>query len=263
MRYIADHDFHIHSTISLCCHDENQTPQNILKYAKENGFNKICLTNHLWDEKVKSPARWHEKQQFKYLAEALPLPQDPNVAFLFGAEADMDYEFNIGVSEERYKDFDFIIIPTTHLHLAGNTVKTKIQTPEEAAEIWVKRFEELLKKDLPWQKTGIAHLTCGHIFKGRTPEVIKLLEDEKLYELFQKCSEIGMGIELNMKTLDLSQEEKDILLRPYYIAKDCGCKFYLGSDAHKTEALNTAKENFESIITLLDLKETEKFIIAK
>ena len=36
MRYIADHDFHIHSTVSLCCHDENQTPETILEYAKEN-----------------------------------------------------------------------------------------------------------------------------------------------------------------------------------------------------------------------------------
>ena len=36
MRYIADHDFHIHSTISPCCHDENQTPENILKYASES-----------------------------------------------------------------------------------------------------------------------------------------------------------------------------------------------------------------------------------
>ncbi len=263
MRYIADHDFHIHSTISPCCHDENQTPENILKYAQENGLNKICLTNHLWDEKVKSPADWHPKQQFISVSSVLPLPQDENVIFLFGAEADMDYEFNVGVSEERYNEMDFIIIPTTHLHLAGNTVKEKIKTPEEAAEIWVKRLEELLKKDLPWHKTGIAHLTCGHIFKGRTTEVIKLLPEEKLYELFKDCAKKGVGIELNMKTLSLSQEEKDILLRPYFIAKDCGCKFYLGSDSHKIEALKTAKENFEDIITLLDLKESDKFIIEK
>ena len=263
MRYIADHDFHIHSTISPCCHDENQTPENILKYAQENGLNKICLTNHLWDEKVKSPADWHPKQQFISISSVLPLPQDENVTFLFGAEADMDYEYNVGVSEERYNELDFIVIPTTHLHLAGNTVKEKIKTPKEAAEHWVKRLEELLKKDLPWHKTGIAHLTCGHIFKGRTPEVIKLIEEETLYNLFQKCSEKGVGIELNMKTLALSQEEKKILLRPYFIAKDCGCKFYLGSDSHKLEAFKNTKENFEDIITLLALQESDKFIIGE
>ncbi len=263
MRYIADHDFHFHSTISPCCHDENQTPENILKCAKETGLKKICLTNHLWDENVKSPAEWHPKQRFSSISSVLPLPQDDEVEFLFGAEADMDYEYTIGVSEESLAELDFIVIPTTHLHLAGHTVREKIQTPEEAAKYWVIRLEELLKKDLPWHKTGIAHLTCGHIFKGRVPEVIRLLDDKVLYNLFGKCSEKGVGIELNMKTLNLSQEEKAIVLRPYFIAKDCGCKFYLGSDSHKIEALKNSKENFEDIITSLDLKESDKFLIGK
>ena len=41
MRYVVDHDFHIHSTISPCCHDENQTPETILNYAKENKWVQI------------------------------------------------------------------------------------------------------------------------------------------------------------------------------------------------------------------------------
>jgi histidinol phosphatase-like PHP family hydrolase len=66
-----------------------------------------------------------------------------------------------------------------------------------------------------------------------------------------------------MKTLAMSEEEKKILLRPYYIAKDCGCKFYLGSDAHKLTALENIKADFENIITLLDLKEDNKFDLVK
>ena len=259
MRFVADHDLHIHSTVSPCCHDENQTPEAILEYAKKNNFRKICLTNHLWDENVKSEAEWHDGQRFCCVESVLPLPQSENVKFLFGAETDMDYNFVLGISPERYEKFDFVVIPTTHLHLAGNTVKTKLQTPEEAADHWIKRLEALLKMDLPWHKTGIAHLTCGHIFKGSVPDVIKLLPEEKLYEIFTDCSEKGVGIELNMKTLSLSDEVKSIMLRPYFIAKDCGCKFYLGSDSHKVSALETVKENFEDIITSLDLKEKDKF----
>lgn len=261
MRYIADHDFHIHSTISPCCHDENQTPEAILRYAVENGFNKICLTNHLWDELVESVAEWHEGQRFCCLASALPLPQDERVSFLFGAEVDMDYNNTIGVSEERYDIFDMMVISTTHLHLAGYTVRKKLEDPEEAADIWVARLEALLKKDLPWHKVGIAHLTSGHILKEKTPEAISLISDEKLYSIFSDCAEKGLGIELNTKTIFASDEEKHRLLRPYYIAKDCGCKFYLGSDSHKISALEGAKENFERIITHLDLQESDKFIL--
>lgn len=263
MRFKVDHDFHIHSTVSPCCHDEAQTPEAILEYAVKNGYKQICLTNHLWDENVKSEAIWHEKQRFECLKSVLPLPQAEGVKFLFGAEADMDYNYILGVSEEALKTLDFIAIPTTHMHLAGNTVRKKIETPDEAADIWLRRLKTLLEKDLPWHKIGIAHLTCGHIFKARTPEVIKLLPDEELYNIFSKCSDTGVGIELNMKTLFMNDEEKNILLRPYCIAKDCGCKFYLGSDAHKREAMDNAKENFENIITLLNLTEKDKFLLCK
>ncbi|MBR3767272.1 MAG: PHP domain-containing protein [Clostridia bacterium] len=261
MRYIADHDFHIHSTVSRCCKDENQTPETILQYAKENNFKKICLTNHFWDESVKSEAEWIEEHGYKYLTSVLPLPKAEGIDFLFGAELDMDYNFVLGISRERLNELDFVTVATTHMHLAGNSVRTKIMTPEEGAKIWLEKIRELLKKDLPFHKMGIAHMTCGHIMKEKTSEVIKLLKTEDLYEVFSDCAKKGMGIELNTKTIFNSEEEKDILMRPYYIAKDCGCKFYLGSDAHKVSALTSAKENFERIITILDLQETDKFVL--
>ncbi len=263
MRYIADHDFHIHSTLSPCCSDEKQTPENLLHYARKNGFKKICLTNHFWDENVKSEAWWHPDERYECISTALPLPQTEGIDFLFGAEADMDYNFVVGVSEERYDSFDFIIIPTTHLHLTGHTVRTEIQTPEEAARIWLDRLNALMEKSLPWHKTGIAHLTCDHVFENRAPEAIKLLKDNDMYSVFEKCAKKGVGIELNMKTLRLSEEVREIYLRPYQIAKDCGCKFYLGSDSHNSKALEDVKSNFEHIITLLDLKETDKFELCK
>ena len=82
-----------------------------------------------------------------------------------------------------------------------------------------------------------------------------------MYSIFSKCSDKGVGIELNVKTINLTDEQKNIILRPYIIAKECGCRFYLGSDSHKASALACAKENFEDIITQLNLKESDKFII--
>lgn len=261
MRYIADHDFHIHSTISLCCHDENQTPQRILKYAEDNGYKKICLTNHFFDEKVKSDAEWRSEHYFSALSSVLPLPKTEGIDFLFGCETDMDFNNVLGVSEERFDAFDFIIVATTHLHLGGNTVKEKITTPEEAAFHWVNKIENLITKDLPFRKMGIAHLTSGHIFGNRTDETLQLIPDNILYSIFKECSAKGIGIELNIKTIGLTESQKEIFLRPFFIAKECGCKFYLGSDSHKTEALDCAKQNFEDVITQLDLKETDKFTI--
>ncbi len=258
MRYIADHDFHIHSTCSPCCSDPMQTPETILNYAKENGFRKVCLTNHFWDEDVWSPNTWHPDEKFSFISQVLPLPQAEGIDFLFGAEADMDYNFTVGISEKRFENFDFIVVSTTHLQIEGYTVKKTIETPEEAAEIWLARLNTLLENDFPWHKMGIAHLTTGHIFEGGALPVVKLLKDEDLYSVFGKCAKKGVGIELNIKTLGLSSDEKNALLHPFAVAKDCGCKFYMGSDSHNTSALKTVKENFEDVITALNLKESDK-----
>ncbi len=261
MRYIADHDFHIHSTVSRCCHDDNQTPEAILNYAKEYGLKKICLTNHFWDEKVKSEAEWIDEHDFSHVSSVLSLPKDDNIDFLFGCETDMDFNNVLGISEERFNAFDFIIVATTHLHLDGNTVRTKITTPKEAAFHWINKIENLLVKNLPFHKIGIAHLTTGHILKNQTAEALSLISDGTLYSLFRDCSRKGLGIELNVKTINMTVEQKEIFLRPYFIAKECGCKFYLGSDSHKTSAFSSAKAHFEDVITQLNLKESDKFIL--
>ena len=118
-----------------------------------------------------------------------------------------------------------------------------------------------MSKNLPFNKIGIAHLTSGHILKNRTAEVLSLISDSTFRSVFSECSRKGAGIELNLNIKNMTDEQKEIILHPYFIAKDCGCKFYLGSDSHKVSALACAKENFEDIITQLDLKESDKFIL--
>ena len=62
MKFAFDHDYHIHSRISLCSSDPAQTPERILSYARENGIHTICLTDHFWDETVSGASDWYQKQ---------------------------------------------------------------------------------------------------------------------------------------------------------------------------------------------------------
>ena len=50
-------------------------------------------------------------------------------------------------------------------------------------------------------------------------------------------------------------------LRPYFIAKSEGCKFYCGSDAHTGTELQNLRAWFERGIEDLGLTEDDKFII--
>ena len=43
----------------------------------------------------------------------------------------------------------------------------------------------------------------------------------------------------------MRQQHAGLFLRPFRIAKECGCKFYLGSDAHHPKSFENSKKIFE------------------
>ena len=61
--------------------------------------------------------------------------------------------------------------------------------------------------------------------------------------------------------MDFADEDADIILRPFKIAKKCGCKFYLGTDAHHPDKFETAHKIFSRAIDMLGLEETDKFVL--
>ena len=264
MKYIIDNDLHIHSQLSSCSSDPEQNPARILQYAEENGLKTVCITDHFWDDLVPGASQWYAPQDFAHISQAKPLPQSEKVRFLFGCETDLDMFLTLGVSRERLDEFDFIIIPTTHMHMKEFTITPEDGASSESrAKAWVKRLDTVLNMDLPFHKVGIAHLTCRLIDRNLESwrKILGLLPEEELYRLFTKAAALGVGIELNASDMCSADEDADLVLRPYRIAKKCGCKFYLGTDAHHPASFEGMKETFNRVIDLLDLQESDKFRI--
>lgn len=267
MKYRFDHDLHIHTYLSECSSDPEQNAERILEYAKANKLNTVAVTDHYWDSAVPTPSNWYRPQNFDNVSKALPLPKADGIKFLFGCETDMNRELTIGIPPERYNDFDFIIVPTTHLHMREFTIYPEDAESESArAGLWVKRFDKLLSSDLPFKKTGVAHLACPLIFKvpegrERYLKTLDLIPTDEIERLFAKAKEVGLGIELNMADMSFSDTEAERVLRMFRIAKWQGCKFYLGTDAHHPNAFDKASEVFERAINFLDLKESDKYEI--
>lgn len=264
MRYVFDNDLHIHSHVSLCSKDPEQTAEAILQYAKDNGLNTIVLTDHFWDESIPDVTKFYTLQNYEWVCQSKPLPQSEGIRFLFGVESDIDKDMRLGISRERFDDFDFVVIPTTHLHMRGFTISEEdASTVEGRVKVWIKKLEGLLDMDLPFHKIGIAHLACGLIAPTREEylQVLDLLPTDKLKELFSRCAELGVGIELNSGDMRFKDHETDTVLRIFRIAKSCGCKFYMSSDAHHPRDLKNVKAIFERAIDLLELTEDDKFYI--
>lgn len=263
MRYLIDHDFHIHSVLSPCSNDPEQNNERILQYAKENGFRQICMADHHWDEDVPGAEVW-EGQGYDKISKALPLPQAEGVKFLFGCEIDMKYDNTIGIAPQNFDRFDFVIIPTTHLHFTDFAItREQSETVQGRAEAWISKLEALLSMDLPFEKIGIAHLACGLIGKNKEQafEILRQIPEEKLDELFTKAAKLGVGIELNADDMKYPEEQSDAVLRIFKAAKRAGCKFYLGSDAHHPKGLMEAKALFERAVDALSLTEEDKYHI--
>lgn len=270
MKFILDNDLHIHSQISLCSNDPQQTKEEILRYALENDLKTICVTDHFWDEQVKTNniIDFYKIQNYSHINKINPLPKAEGVRFLYGCETELNKDLVLGVSADHIKDFDFIVIPTTHFHFTGFTISNDIISPEDKAICWLQRFNAVLDMNLPFHKIGIAHLACSLIEKSHDKyvEVLKNIPEQGMKTVFKKAAEKGVGIELNAGDViyvfeKFNKEEIDIIMRPFRIAKDVGCKFYCGSDAHHPTELKNAKNLFERGVDYLQLTENDKFKI--
>lgn len=261
MKYVVDNDLHIHSRLSLCSHDPEQTPEAILKYAEDNNLKTVCITDHYWDDEVEGGTVWYRKQNFDHISESKPLPKSDKVRFLFGCECELDRHLKLSIPKSRFDEFDFIVVPTTHFHMHEFTITLEQnKTPESRAKTWAEHLDAVLNMDLPFHKIGFAHLTCTLI--DEHIKTIAALDEKEMYRLFKKVKEKGAGIELNTSDLRrCAKENEDIIYRPYKIAKECGCKFYHGSDAHARKEFEGAVKTFEYAAEIIGLTEDDKFII--
>ena len=269
MRYIVDHDLHIHSFGSMCSKAPEQTPERILQYGIEEGFTTIGLSDHFWDERVPMPAGgwgpdFYISQNWPHICKNLPLPQAEGIHFLFGAEVDMTLDGTVGVSPERLAELDFVLISISHFHCTDFTIRAEdAATPEGIARVLLDKLDKLLEMPLPWHKVGLAHLVGQKVSGGdpdRHCQILRLVQGERLTALFKKAAALGVGIELNTATFNFGNEAEQEAVTAFYAhAKDCGCKFYFGSDAHAPFQSVTHWERAQAMADRLALTHEDIF----
>ena len=264
VKFAIDHDLHIHSLISTCAgHDPRQTKEAILSYGIAGGLRLLNLADHLWDEKMPHDegVSWSWDRQGCTLEKGrslLPLPQSPHCRFLFGMEVDMEMDGTLAVSREEMENLDFIVFAPNHLHLTYFTVPEGLDPSAEVhKELYLQRTHSLLDMDLPWHKTGLAHPTCTLACSAEPVRMFDLITDAEYRDLWTRVKERGMGVEINHGS-PVSEKDLPSILRPYRIAKEVGCKFYLGGDSHTPDAIPSIRPAWQRFIDWLDLREEDK-----
>lgn len=255
MGFPIDHDLHCHSQLSSCSGDPGQTTAALLAHAKASGFRDICVTDHFWDKAVPGASGWYAPQDLDHVRRNLPLPQDDEVRFLFGCETEYCGGDKLGISPGSYDAFDFIVVPPNHFHMKGFVRPARCDTEEKAAALLVERLEQLQAAGLPWRKVGVAHLVCRLVFREGDPaRVYETIDERRFRAAMRFFADHGSGIEINLSSFPPGwRKDEERMLRLYRLAKEEGCKFYLGSDAHHPDGLGVVTARAAEVCALLGL----------
>lgn len=266
MKFSVQHDFHCHSYLSSCCANPAMSVGAIYERARREELTAQCITDHLWDSAVPGASDWYKPQDIAHIeqnkTELAKLPKG-GPRMYFGCETEYCGDGKLGLAPEHFDHFDFIIIPPNHFHMKNFTRMETIDTEEKIAELFTQRLEEISQLTLPWHKIGIAHLNCRLTFKeGDAAKVFAIMDEQRLKAVFNTFASRGAGIEINTSGFapgwEKQQKEQ---LRLLLIARDAGCRFYIGSDAHAPQALDVMRERARQVVTMLELTEEQQFCL--
>ncbi len=269
------HDFHIHTNLSLCAQPDADVV-GFIKAADENGITKIGFANHFWDDTLKhnypytvqNEAReWYAIQNFAHIAQIkadLQKVTSDRVTTYFGCEVEYDYpHHSVALTEAIAEQFDFILVPNSHTHMV---MPLSFYKPHQRhIDFMIQAYYDILHSPVSRYITAMAHpfeaVCCP--YDNRT--LIEKISDDEFKRLFSLTAEKDIAVEINTsvyRALDKDRIEHYPTMRMFQLAKDCGCRFIFGSDAHDHACYPTHK-NADIIADYLALTDDNIAVIAR
>ncbi len=249
-----NHDFHVHTWLSICSGGKGQGGelQGYLENARREGLKYLGMSDHFWDagvgfeglyvdsQQAAGVPHFYKTQNFEHilqLKEEIDHTDTGDVIVLFGAEGEYDpVHRNIAITEEVAERLDFLTVPNSHTHMMMD--KNLVTNNEAHRDFQLQALHDIL--DCPMSRYLYS---TAHPFEGNAEAVIRLMSDDDLKRVWTKCAEKNVAFEINTGTYkmisglayDKPETFPEQYARMISIAKDCGCKFVFGSDAHRTD----------------------------
>ena len=265
-KMIVDFDMHTHTNLSLCAWKE-ATLDLYTEKAKEFGIKKMAITNHLWDSAVEGACEWYVLQNFEHIAPLKKEIEEKNksgeVKFFFGAEGEYSYKYRRpAITPSVAEQLEILLVPNSHTHMV--MPKEFIGQKRKHAEFMLDAFTDIVKSDVAKYITAIPHpfsaVNCDY-----SEELFDFITDDEYKRCFDIAAEKGIGIEINpnfIKGKTLPESYALPMMRMYRIAKECGCKFTIGTDSHKAADFD-AYPLLYIFCSVLDLRENDFHRITK
>ena len=261
------HDLHVHTSLSLCA-ERDATAEGYLEIAKRIGLTKIGFSDHYWDERIaaafprKGVEGFYGPQNTAHIAQLRPqldALRGQGVQILFGCETEYDpAHHGVAISEAVAEQMDFIIVPNSHTHMM---MPSSLYEPyEKHADYMVNAYSEIIESPISRYITAMAHPFEAVCCPYDNRILVKLIADDCYRRLFDRTARKGIAIEINVACwLQKTDEEveRDPVLHLFRLAKDCGCRFTFGSDAHSHTAHGVYMHQTALVSDLLSLTQED------
>lgn len=259
----VDHDFHIHTALSICANGHDTALEGYFERAKATGVTKLGFANHFWDSNIPCTVcpEFYLPQNFEHLSKLLPeIKGIEGFELYFGCEGEYDpVRGDVGISEETAEKFDYIIVPNSHTHMTLDGAYYEDLAKQK--EILTKAFFDIVNSRVSKYITAIAHPfeVVGYSVEKHA-ELYDTFTDDEFKRLFDMAAERGIAYEINHDMMMWkSREQIEALptLRLFRLAKECGCKFIFGSDAHGYEGYRDYAPHCELMADLVGITEDD------
>lgn len=234
-----NHDLHVHTNLSACARP-SATLEGYLGACVSSGIGILGISNHVWDSDVAGASPWYVPQNIDHVLrirqEIASLSDCSSVRVLIGCETEFLGGKHLAMKKENAKLFDYVLIPHGHFHMAGLVRPHEVQSTDALRELLIERFVESVQFDLG-VRTGIAHPFHTHGFDDVEEEILAGISDQTYRDCMAMAAMRQISIEINSCQLASSVTRTGQWMRMLYFARDEGCTFHLGSDAHSINGL--------------------------
>lgn len=180
------------------------------------------------------------------------------IRVLIGAEVEYDPKRrDLAITAENAEKLDYLIFPNSHTHMV--MPREYYSDKRKMCEFMLQAFMDIMDSPLRSHVVSMAHPFCAVCCPFGYEPLLALISDEEYKRCYGACAENKIAVEINLSKFRGYSTEQIIhsnLIRPFQIAKACGCKFTFGSDSHTMQHMDTFKD-FYVAAELLELSEED------
>jgi histidinol phosphatase-like PHP family hydrolase len=235
-------DLHIHSNLSKSSRPES-TVENCLAAAKSQGLKIAGFSNHCWAAHLPGASEWYQSQNEEHaLSFRDQIPADTGgLRVLTGCETEYIGNGVAGMDRETARRFDYVLLPANHFHMKGFAVPDNLGDggPKAVRDLLYRRFLEVTELGFG---TGIVHPLEPLGFSDWEQEILSGFTRAMYETCFKSAVSAGLAIEIDNsavgnKTALNEKGYSSLYLEMFSIARQCGCKFFFGSDSHHPDQI--------------------------